>query len=80
MKSKKMIKIQFFFHEFFLNELLIIVLRVLISIFHIKIIKMFFFCLSIKQMIYLLTMEHCYKYCSFTTCDKFIVAKYHTYI
>ena len=43
-----MIKIQFFFHEFFLNELLIIVLRVLISIFHIKIIKMFFFCLSIK--------------------------------
>ena len=38
-----MIKIQFFFHEFFLNELLIIVLRVLISIFHIKIIKNVFF-------------------------------------
>ena len=36
--------------------------------------------LIIKQRIYLLTKEYCYKYCPLGTCEKCLIAKYHTHI
>ena len=58
-----------------------LLVEVVAKLFHIYIyiISLYYYYFD-KKRFYLLTKEHCYKYCPLGTCEECLVAKYHTHI
>ena len=79
--KKKKKKVFFFFDSMNnFNVKFPLLLKMVLGIENLDYIKKKSVFLIIKQRIYLLTKEYCYKYCPLGTREKCLIAKYHTHI